>query len=1056
MEDVTNLAITDQTFESNCNSLIQDAQNISTQSQCHSTGTILTHTNLNPNTANQPKLNTTIYYMPHHAVYKPSSTTTKTRVVFNASAKTNTGISLNDVLCVGPTVQADNFAILLKFRQHQFAIMADIAKMYRQIMIHPTQQNLQRILYRDDVHSPIKHYKLKTVTYGTASASYLATRCINQLAYEHLDQYPEASRVILSSFYVDDLLTGSNNIDHAVKLQTEINTIISSAGMSLRKWVSNEITILKSIPENHRETCNEQTIIKALGICWDPKSDILSFIINPIERIKVNKRNVLSQIAKIYDPIGWIAPVVLKAKIFMKGLWLININWDEDLPSDYADEWIKFRNTFDILNNIKIPRYIIIHNACTIDLHGFSDGSEKAYGAALYIRSVSADGEVSSKLLCAKSRVAPVNQKSLARLELCGALLLSKLSQRVLKSLDVKFDSVTLWSDSTIVLSWIKTTPASLKTFVANRVAQIQEATQHFSWKHIATADNPADSVSRGYMPKEIVNSAMWWHGPTFFSQPVHEWPQTIINIQPADPAYNDEFKSLTTLILQKNDLLNVIEYHSNFTKLRRVIAYVRRFANNLKAKSEKLSQSFINDHLTVAELNAAEQFIIRISQQTTFADEIKLLKAEKNVSSNSPLKFLNPFIDKNDIMRVGGRIQNASNASYDQIHQVILPKHHLSHIIISELHISFGHPAQQALLAIVRQRFWPLSAKTTIRRIIHQCIRCYRAKPLHLDQFMGNLPNKRITPSHPFENCGVDYAGPLNIKLSKTRKPSTTKAYIAIFVCFSTKAIHIELVSDLTTDAFLAALDRFIARRGICRHIHSDNGSNFIGANTELRKFYRKLSEGVSSQSIINYCSKNNIQWHFIPPRAPEFGGLWEAAVKSTKYHLKRIVADAMLTFEELNTVLVKIEAILNSRPLTALSNDPADLEVLTPGHFLVGRPLTSRPEHDVTHLHLNRLDRWQRLSQIQQQFWTRWSREYLHQLQIRTKNYRHHVKFKEGDLVLLMEDNVPPLQWIIGRISQVFLGNDKIIRVVNVRTAKGVFKRAVNKLCLLPVESD
>lgn len=269
-----------------------------------------------------------------------------------------------------------------------------------------------------------------------------------------------------------------------------------------------------------------------------------------------------------------------------------------------------------------------------------------------------------------------------------------------------------------------------------------------------------------------------------------------------------------------------------------------------------------------------------------------------------------------------------------------------------------------------------------------------------------------------------------------------------------SIKAIHLEVVSDLTTEGFLAALRRFVARRGLPQHIYSDNGTNFVGANNQLRELYVLLNSQEHKEHVDKFASNHRITWHFIPPMAPHFGGLWKSSVKIFKHHFKRVVGDSLFTFEELNTFVIEIEGILNSRPITSLSSDPNDLLVLSPAHYLIGKPLTTLPEGDLSHVPANRLSTWQHISKVRQDFWSRWRLEYLNELQVRSKWAKEGSKIDIGTVVLLKERNLPCTQWAMGRITSVHPGDDGIIRAVNVKTASGQVKRAVNQLCPLPIE--
>nr|CAH7760723.1 unnamed protein product [Callosobruchus chinensis] len=316
----------------------------------------------------------------------------------------------------------------------------------------------------------------------------------------------------------------------------------------------------------------------------------------------------------------------------------------------------------------------------------------------------------------------------------------------------------------------------------------------------------------------------------------------------------------------------------------------------------------------------------------------------------------------------------------------------------------------------------------------------------------MGDLPESRVTPARPFLKTGCDFAGPVMMKDGRLRTRSLVKAYICIFVCFVTHAVHIELAGELTTECFLNCLKRFVSRRGLCQKIYTDNGKNFVGAERELKRHYKVLQNDLS---IKNYLSERKIKWKFIPPVSPHFGGLWEAAVKSAKYHLTRVLREAYLNYEQLYTVLSQIEAILNSRPLTSLSSDPRDLLPLTPSHFLIGDLLMAVPEPSIPETPFNRLRLYQRMQQLVSHFWKRWSEEYITSLQGRTKwQSDSPTPIKVGSLVLLKEPTLPQ-HWRLGRVVELHPGKDNILRVVSVYTRNGIVKRSVLKLCCLPVET-
>ena len=315
----------------------------------------------------------------------------------------------------------------------------------------------------------------------------------------------------------------------------------------------------------------------------------------------------------------------------------------------------------------------------------------------------------------------------------------------------------------------------------------------------------------------------------------------------------------------------------------------------------------------------------------------------------------------------------------------------------------------------------------------------------------MGELPIERIDFERAFQNVGVDFGGPITTLRSPGRGSKLEKSYICLIVCLATRAIHIEAVSDLSTDGFLAALRRFTSRRGHPKNIYSDHGKNFVGADNKLRRQFRQLIE---SSTIQRDLVSKNICWHFIPQNSPHMGGIWEAGIKSTKSHLKRVMGNSTLTFEEFTTLLCQIEACLNSRPLTPMSSEPSDLQPLTPGHFIIGSAIESITEPDITTTPSTQLPRWKIVQQKFQHFWKRWSTEYVNNLQQKIKWKTSAENLKINDLVLIKDENLPPLKWSLGRVISTHAGTDEHVRVVTLKTQSGIIQRTIHKLCKLPIE--
>jgi len=1004
-----------------------------------------------------------IVYLPHHGVTKETSTTTKLRAVFDASSKTSSGKSLNDVLRVGTTSQGSLFEILVRFRCYNVALIGDIRQMYRQVLVHPEDRDFQRILWRFFLDEPVQEFRLNTVTYGEASSAHLAIRCIQRLAEESEQDFPTASRVLREQVYVDDILAGADNIDDAASLQEQLTMILRRGGFEAHKWCSNRKEAIRKVPPHLKEEASNfrvdaDGIIKTLGLEWNPSDDQFQFYMH-VETAN-SKREILSAISKFFDPLGLMGPIIIIAKLIMQETWRTRgQSWDEPLSAPLAEKWKAFRRDLSAATTIYVPRRIIPYNvASQIYLQGFCDASQHAYGACLYVQAVDRNGTLTSRLLCSKSRVAPIKSTSIPRLELCSAVLLAHLIDNVQQGLRVPISGVQAWSDSKVALYWIYGDVSRWKPFVANRVTEIVELLPAKHWQHVRGTDNPADLISRGVTLHQLKDSEIWWSGPSWLREKlpsiVETAPEQEHSDQIAEKIQEEERRRVRTCILANNESSisqELIDKFSTLTRVERVLAYCLRYLHNLRKAPSERNVS----RLSVFELQTAHMSLVRDTQAAKFADEIARIKGNRKLKSNSKILQLHPFLDDSGVLRVGGRLRH-SPWTFERRHPIILPDGmRFTRLLFEREHLRLLHAGQLLLLTSIREKYWPIRGRSLARKICRECVRCAKINPPRLSQIMGSLPRDRVHPGRVFAVTGVDFAGPFITLVNKGRGRKTSKSYVALFVCFATKAIHLEAVSDLTSTAFLATLRRFIGRRGRPSLLYSDNATNFVGADREMKEVYQ-FAKAQAERRIGETLSNEGIEWKFIPPHSPHMGGLWEAGIRSCKHHLKRIMGSALFTFEELSTVLIQIEACLNSRPLSPLSDDPTDLQPLTPAHFLVGGPMTGLPDVDVTDVQINRLDRWQLVQRTLQDFWKRWAAEYLSNLQARTKWKREQVNLRIGDLVVLRDENLPPLKWKLGRVEGLHLGSDGLIRVVSVRTENGLFKRAIAKLCKLPVRTN
>ncbi|XP_024869084.1 uncharacterized protein LOC112452878 [Temnothorax curvispinosus] len=404
-----------------------------------------------------PSEDSTPFYLPHHGVYKNSDNSAKLRVVFDASCKSSSGLSLNDVLIVGPVVQQDLASILMRFRTFAYVFTADIVKMYRQILVAPSQTHLQRILWRDNADSSVKTYELITVTYGTSSASYLATRCLKHLAELFRTDFPVGSKHVERDFYVDDILTGADTIEDAKRIRDEIVQLLRLGAFQLSKWASNCSLLLENVDNPHLNTVaiTNSTDSRILGIQWDQARDVLQFSYKTQDYSSiVNKRGILSEVAKLFDPLGLLGPMITSAKLILQELWQAGVEWDETVPQHLHSRWMAFKQGLSKLSQIQVHRRVkFATDPQSVQIHGFCDASQRAYGACFYVRTGKGAGNYRIELLCSKSRVAPLKTITLPKLELCAAVLLAQLLKKISESFELSSSQIFLWSDSTIALN---------------------------------------------------------------------------------------------------------------------------------------------------------------------------------------------------------------------------------------------------------------------------------------------------------------------------------------------------------------------------------------------------------------------------------------------------------------------------------------------------------------------------------------------------------------------------------------------------------------------------
>lgn len=1004
------------------------------------------------------------YYIPHHCVTK------KFRVVFDASCKTTNGKSLNDVQAVGEKLQMDLVDILMRFRRHAVVVTSDIRKMFRQVRIDPEHWDLQRIFWRNHRGEPIREYQLTVVTYGLASSVHSSVRAMQQCATDNESKWPRGAYAVKNDFYVDDCFTGADDPLEAILIAKEIEAVLLDGGFELAAWKSNDRSVLQYLQgaDGALNLCDDSET-KILGITWLSDTDELTFRVNRGDVAKIlTKAEVLSEIAKLYDPMGFLSPIIVRAKLIMQDLWRSGINWKQRMPSEMVDEWNEFYDSLERLTEVRIPRWIGSKEQAVVQLHGFADASNKAFGAVVYARATQPDGIVYCRLLTSKSRVAPIKSTmTTPRLELAAAELLASLMTRIMGTIELPNVQCYYWSDSTIVLHWLRKEPRDLMVFVSNRVASIQQKTEVNAWAHVRSEDNPADLLSRGMKMNDFLKSELWFHGPKWLTAEAEQWPKWKEPIS-ADMKKEVE-KEMTKTVRMAYSALesregSIIFRCSNWMTAMRATAYVFRFVENIRRQLRGEARKTVM--LSALEIRRAISHWAKVVQKEHYPQEIKQRRLRQPLPANSKIAGLNPQLRRGGVLCVGGRLANAELPD-EQEHQIIIPpQSRLGWLLLNWAHQETLHGGVQQMMRFIRTEFWIPRLRQEASLFVARCAICARLAKRTESQLMADLPAERVRPTRAFLNTGVDYAGPFDIKRRPGRPPMVTrkgtiatqehvptdKGYVAVFVCLATRAVHLEPVMGLTSEAFIAAYTRFVSRRGFCETMISDNGTNFVGADRELKEALISWQE----DGTVEFMRAKGTEWKFITPSAPFKGGIWEAAVKSMKFHLRRVMRTQVYTFEMIATLLAQVEACMNSRPLCALSDDPDDARALTPGHFLIGEELINPPavQREMPKETLRSF--WQQTHASSLEFWKEWSIDYLRTLQTRKKWKIEHKNIAVGQLVLVRNENAPPTHWALGRVTEVHPGQDGLVRTVTLLINGDHYVRPVQKLCTIPTDSE
>jgi hypothetical protein len=988
------------------------------------------------------------WYCSHHPVFNPNKPG-KCRVVFDLSAKYK-GVCLNDVLLKGPDLLTNLIGILLRFRQHAVPIVADVEKMFHQVRVRPSDGPAFRFIWRDPGDTkPPDIYQMDVHLFGAVSSPAVCANALQQAVKDSKDAeslLPQITR----HFYVDNWLASFPSATEAISTAHRLTEALKVGGFPLTQWATSNEAVRKSLPGIQQEGASinmdldADPIERTLGLVWDFRRDVfvLGAKADPGGR---TKRDLLKSIFSIFDPLGFLAPIVFQAKVLMQDIWRHKFDWDDELSQDLIDRWIRWAENLPSLSGLVLERCIAPsrEDIVATELHVFGDASESGFGAVAYVRFLFSDGSASVRFIISKARVAPLKFLTIPRLELNAAVLAARLGAQVRTELDIVFDQILYWTDSTTVLSWITSRNCRFNNYVGNRVGEIFESSTPAQWNYVPSASNPADDASRGLDPSEFTVEHRWFSGPPFL-QGLDEWPKLKVlpPVEASDPEIRET--SWVGLVQRESDAIDLlIERKSRPLIIFNTVAYIYRFIRNARQKDR--NQRSIGQ-LSVEEIEVGKAFILRRMQSNVFQQEVNDLRAGHQIEEISKIVKLTPYFDHHGLMCVGGRLEKAP-LPIDVRHPIILPRsERMTELILFKLHRDRGHLSASQLHHEARQQYWIPKGRIAAQRAYHQCHRCRRINAKARNPFMAALPASRLKIGYPaFTHTGVDYFGPIEVLIFRR----TIKRWGVLFTCQTSRCVHLEMAYSMDTSSFIAALERFQNRRGVPASYHSDNGTNFVGAQRELAECLQNLNQ----HAIQRHLSRQPSKWVFNPPAAPHFGGSWERMVRAAKIALQAVLGNQRLTDEILLTALTLVENILNSRKLTPMSEDATDPECLTPNHLLLGRATPNLPPDVFTKDDLNAKQRWRISQAVADQFWHRWMKEVLPSLTEREKWYREGPNLEVGDIVVIIDPATPRGSWPTGRILQTFPGDDGVVRSATVQTKGTERHRPAHHL--FPLES-
>jgi len=991
------------------------------------------------------------------------------RMIWDLAAKVN-GKSLNDELMSGPNLYSSILKIMFQLAEHQYLVKGDLQEMFHQIRLKEEDSDSLRFIFRFFGEEKIRIFKMKVLPFGAKCSPTISQFVKNLIAKENLETNKLAAETILHSTYVDDVIKSFDNFKTAKQMPIDIQKIMKTGGFNFLKINSNNKEVVayarnkfEELDIHHEKLFSSEESEKLLGYKFNFESDTLSlaFSFNKIpddvknKLIKPTRRQILKLLMSIYDPIGFVQFLTSKFKLLYHKVCLDTAEWDDQILDKNLPEWHKILDWLAHINNIQIPRSYYKENYAKVELWAFGDAGKDMLCGVIFARYLDKDeNQMNVRLIYAKTFIVPEKTKrTIPELELQSSLNLCKMVATVLKSHETKFDKIRYFTDSSSVFEWIRNEPKKPTIFVHKKIEEIHSMSEKDSWNWIPTDYNPADYGTKESAMVELKYDNDWFL-PRIFRLPQRDWPRF-------EPIYNVT-NHITENLENKLDpgrfkSYNSIIYAGQFfyrlkhkLKIKRLRSKLKAFKKKVKSKRLKQKLEHLRNKIRLERekclrtsfmYEKVENLIIKQAQEDSFPEELKLIQNNMPLPKNNYYHKWLPFLDKNGIIRLQTRLndskENRNKFGYDRINPILLHKEHkLTELLILRYHKANYHMLTKNVINLIKMRFFIRNLDTLVKQTVKtKCSFCIRHNSSPKIPLMGDIPAVRLK-SHvpPFSYTIADIAGPITVKVTRN---TVAKRYIFVYSCLTSRALHLELIEDLTTNSTLLALQNSIHLRGAPFKIITDNGTNFVGANNKLRE----ICERWNRELLAKGCVIRPIDWDFGPARAPHMQGAVERMVALMKTAIKKVLLMIRSQIHKLNdfqirAILMEVIGLLNNRPLTLAPLEDSYNEFLTPNSFILLRsnfqevPLDSKDDR-------NLYKTWEDIRLFTKKLWDHWILSYLPTILDRKKWTTCAEPLQVGDIVITVDTSILN-SWRLGKIVKIKLGSKNQVRQVEVLLGK------------------